>query len=171
MIYLPVVIFLLDQLAKEWVRREVVHGDFCPVLSWLNISHVHNTGAAWGIFAGSSAILSLISVLAIILLLRFRRHLAGDSRLQAWSLSLMAGGILGNLMDRVKLGYVVDFVDVHWGESHFPSFNVADAAISCGVALYMLGVFLSERRRPAPPVTDLGTGDGGAITPPADSHG
>jgi signal peptidase II len=99
---------------------------------------VRNTGAAWGLFSGFSGGLILLSFLMLGLLLCFRRHFLSDTRLHRVAAGLMVGGIIGNLIDRMKLGFVIDYVDFFVGSAHFPAFNVADAAICCGVGIYLL---------------------------------
>ena len=136
---LSLVIVVADQASKHWIRLHFYPGEARPVIEGLfNLSFVRNTGAAWGVFGGYSVWLSVFSVVLLVLLIRFRRHLLTDSLIHRVALGLMIGGIVGNLCDRVKLQYVVDFLDFHAGPHHFPSFNVADSAICVGVGLYIL---------------------------------
>lgn len=150
-------IVALDQLTKNFVVARLRLGESFTVISQVfNLTRVHNTGAAFGLLAslppdirepffyGMPAI-----VLAIILIVFYRLHQAHT--LSIYALALIVGGALGNLADRLRLGFVVDFLDLHWNDLwHFPAFNLADAAISAGVALLMLGL-ISEREVAARP--------------------
>ncbi len=154
---MAVVIVLLDQVSKDIVQSHLeLHAAITVLPGLFNIRLVTNTGAAWGLFRGGSFWLSIVSTVVLVLLVTCRRALLSDSRLDRVILALLAGGIAGNLIDRVRLGYVVDFLDFHWRTSHFPAFNVADAAICTGVGLYILSQYLQSRRpgvadRPAAP--------------------
>lgn len=144
----------LDQVTKVLIQDALVPGDVIPVLAGLfNLSYVRNTGAAWGMLAGFQSWLIGLSVVMLILLAGFRKHILTDTLCHRLATGLMCAGIIGNLLDRVRMGYVVDFLDFHWRGAHFPSFNVADAAICVGVGLYML-----SQLRPA-------AGADGAATP------
>jgi signal peptidase II len=150
-------IALADQATKELVRGRLPYGEVRPVVEgFLNLTHLRNTGAAWGMFGGQNTVLVALSVLILALLVFFRRSFLRDSPAHRVALGLMAGGIVGNLFDRVKLGYVVDFLDVHAGRHHWPAVNVADSAICIGVGIYVVSTLLEERRgraaaAPAPP--------------------
>lgn len=136
---LSIVLVVLDQVTKELVREGVAFGTTVPVIkSFFNISHVHNRGAAWGMLAGAGHWLIVFSVVMLVVLVVFRRHFLTDTLAHRVASGLMVAGIVGNLLDRVRLGYVVDFLDFHAGVYHFPSFNVADSAICIGVGIYIL---------------------------------
>ncbi len=142
---LGLAIALADQVVKYLVRFRFHLGESIPVIpGFFSLTYVRNTGAAWGLFDGSNLALAVFSFVALAGLTLFRRHFLGTSRLQQIALGLMAGGILGNLFDRVRLGYVVDFLHFYWRSWHFPSFNIADAAICTGVAVYLIVGFRSE---------------------------
>lgn len=142
---------LLDQVLKFLVQKSMRPGDTIPVVDgFFNLNHVRNPGAAWGILAGFQSWLIVLSVVMLILLIAFRRHFLTDTLCHRVATGLMCAGIVGNLIDRVRLGYVVDFLDFYWRGVHFPSFNVADVAICTGVGLYMLSqVFPSLAGTPA----------------------
>jgi len=130
----PIIVFLilaLDQLAKLFVIRSLAPGDSIPILKGaFSITLIHNRGAAFGIFKDQFYLFVFISVISVILIYFMLKHNRGG-RLYAFSLSLILGGALGNLIDRVSLGYVVDFLDFHvW-----PVFNIADSAITCGTLI------------------------------------
>ena len=135
---------LLDQLTKGAVAHLLVPGDSLPLLPpILSLTYVQNTGAAFGILKGLtwlSILLSLV-VAAWIVLELLRSGQGAHAPLRLWALSLVLGGAMGNLIDRVWRGHVVDFIDVHvW-----PVFNVADSAITIGVVLLLWPVLLARR--------------------------
>ena len=147
-LWLGFAILALDQATKFWVR-----GAFYPGESWIvapaffSLTYVRNTGAAWGILGGLNSWLAVLSIILLILLVVFRRTWLSDSLTHRVALGGLMGGILGNLADRARLGYVVDFLDFHCRSWHFPAFNVADATICISVGLYLLTTVSS---RPAP---------------------
>lgn len=145
---LSFVIVILDQFTKYLILSGVSRIDPIEVVpGFFNIAHVRNTGAAWGMFAGFGDGLIVLSVVMLFIIIVFRRHFIGDRFLDRTAMAFMIAGIIGNLIDRVKLGYVVDFLDFHVGASHFPSFNVADSAICVGVCLYLIAHFLETLAR------------------------
>ena len=145
-----ILVTVLDQITKEVVRHKLATGELSTVIpGFFNIAHVHNTGAAWGMLEGLSQGLVVLSIVMLVVLAVFRRHFIKDDLWSRLALGLMMGGIVGNLIDRVRLGYVVDFLDFHWKElCRFPSFNVADSAICVGVGLYILLQLLEKPEKP-----------------------
>jgi signal peptidase II len=137
---------LLDQVSKEAVRLHLRDAIIAVVPGFFNLRSVQNTGAAWGIFSGFTHWLVVLSGAVLTILVCFRRQIIEDTPLRRPILGLMIGGIVGNMIDRVRLGHVVDFLDFHWGPHHFPAFNVADSAICVGVGLYILSGLLIRRR-------------------------
>jgi len=131
-----------DIVTKEWASEVLTLYRPREIFSWLNMTLAHNYGAAFSFLSDAggwqrwlfTALASVVSVGLIIWVLRLPRR----EWLTGFALSLIIGGALGNLADRVQLGYVVDFVDVHYRDWHWPAFNVADAAISCGIVLLLL---------------------------------
>jgi len=131
-------VIVVDLATKAWVSSAFQYGEVRNVLPFFNLVLVHNTGAAFSFLAGASgwqrwfftAITIAISAFIVVML---RRH--HEDRLMAAALALVLGGALGNLYDRVTLGHVVDFVQLHAAGWYFPAFNVADSAITVGVAL------------------------------------
>ena len=138
------VIVVADQLTKLLVRREFELYDSATVIpSLFSLTRIHNTGAAFGLLDSvdlpfKTGLLALVSVAALVGLVMFAVSLPEMHRLARVGVALVVGGAAGNLIDRVWLGYVVDFVDIYWGTWHFWAFNVADAAISIGMALIIL---------------------------------
>lgn len=139
---LSFLISVLDQAAKYAVTRQFRPGESVPLLpGFFNLTYVRNTGAAWGMLGGLNSLLTAFSVAMLILIVLFRRRIISDVLSHRVALGLMMGGIVGNLMDRVRLHHVVDFLDFYRGPHHFPSFNVADSAICVGVGLYVVSSF------------------------------
>lgn len=131
-------ILALDQVTKVVVERAFDFGETLPILPFFSLTYVRNQGAAWGMFQGAQYALAAFAAIAIVLCIFFWRKLFGAS---PWTYplgGLLFAGIVGNLIDRVRLGYVVDFLDFHWGNAHFPCFNVADSAICVAVFLIIL---------------------------------
>ena len=117
-----------------------------------NWHYRENPGAAWGLLANASPkvrvpFFLIVSILAIVFIIRFFTKLEDSQHLLIWSLSLVFGGAIGNFIDRLHLNYVIDFIDWYVGTTHWPTFNFADVAISCGVALLILEWLLDVRRQ------------------------
>ena len=143
-------LIVLDQATKYWITSIYFPGDSLPVIPGLfSLTYVRNPGAAWGMMGGFTGVLSVVSFAVLALLIVFRRSFLTDSLLHRLCLGLMIGGIVGNLLDRIRLQYVVDFLDFYWRTHHFPAFNVADSAICVGVGLYLLSAFLPGTSKPA----------------------
>ncbi len=142
-------VIALDQATKWLVQRAFPHeGAGCGVIpGLLDFCLVRNTGAAWGVLSGRQTFLIVFSLLMLAVLVWRRQALLGNLPLRWLVLGLLAGGICGNLIDRVWLGSVVDFIDFHWGRSHFPAFNVADSSLCIGVGLFLLLQWREERRQ------------------------
>ncbi|HZI78508.1 MAG TPA: signal peptidase II [Vicinamibacterales bacterium] len=146
-------IVVSDQLTKLLVRRQFELYDTATVIPNLfSLTRIHNTGAAFGLLDNvdlpfKTGLLALVSVAALVGLVMFAVTLPEIHRLARVGVALVVGGAAGNLIDRVWLGYVVDFVDVYWGSWHFWAFNVADSAISIGMALIILDQIGVGRQR------------------------
>jgi signal peptidase II len=141
---LMLVIVALDQLTKAIVRaRMPLQSTIEIVPNLLNFTHIRNTGAAFGVlntvdFPYKSALLTGVAVIAIATIGLYAANLAREQLLARIGLALVVGGAAGNLIDRVVIGSVVDFVDVYWRDYHFWAFNIADSAITVGVAIVIL---------------------------------
>jgi signal peptidase II len=151
---LSFLIVLADQVTKYQICRRFYPGETIPVIPDLfNLAYVRNTGAAWGMLGGLNMWLAAFAVVMLVVMIVFRRSFLADILIHKLALGLMIGGIVGNLLDRLRLQYVVDFLDFHWSVHHFPAFNVADAAICVGAGLYILSSFISPshplRKTPA----------------------
>jgi signal peptidase II len=145
-----VVVFVLDRITKSAVDASVPLGSSVEVVGeWIRISHVTNTGAAFGLLPGGTTLLSVLSVGAVLAIVFYYRRLAADSRLIAATLGMQLGGAFGNLVDRIGQGYVVDFVDVGIpGGPRFWSFNVADSSIVVGIIAVTALLWWQERQQP-----------------------
>jgi signal peptidase II len=146
---IALVIVVLDQFTKTLIIGWFQYGDSRHVSSFFNLVRVHNTGAAFSFLAGAAGwqrwfftALGIAAAVFIVWLLRSHGH----QRLFGWALTLILGGAIGNVIDRLLHGYVVDFLDFHWGTRHFPAFNLADSAITLGALLLILDELRRVRR-------------------------
>ncbi len=143
---------VIDQATKVLVDRTMALYQSIPVIDgFFSITYMRNRGAAFSFLADFDyrrPFFIAITLLAIAVIAVTFRKLRDDQRLAAFSLSLIFSGAVGNLIDRVRLGEVIDFLDVYWKTHHWPAFNVADSAICVGVALLALDMLREERRRP-----------------------
>jgi signal peptidase II len=145
-------VILLDRATKLLIIQTLRLGQGIPVIpGFFDIVFVLNPGAAFGFLATLSEqvrnpLFILISVVAVILIIFYHTRYLRSHRLVSVALGLVLGGAVGNLIDRLRYGMVVDFLDVHVGQYHWPAFNVADSAISIGVSLMILDVLLDWHR-------------------------
>jgi signal peptidase II len=150
-------IVALDQVAKALVDRYMdLHESHSIVEGLARLTYVQNRGAAFGILSDAdlpyqSVLFSVVSIVALGAIAVYAWKLPVTSRLPRTALALIMGGAVGNLLDRMRLGYVIDYVDVYWGRHHWPAFNVADSAISIGVALLVLDILRSPQPDAAKP--------------------
>ena len=157
-----VAVFVLDQLTKLAVINNIpwevgnptyhFYGNSQPIPiieDFLYIVHITNEGAAWGILSGQTYLLSSIALLALAAVWIFRNQLGFDTGCGQLALGIFAGGVVGNLFDRICYGHVIDFIDVHLPliEYRWPAFNVADCGITVGVAVYIISVLIDEREK------------------------
>jgi signal peptidase II len=145
-------VLILDQATKAWVLANLPLGGSIPVIpGFFDLTHVHNPGGAFGFLAGMSAeIRSLlfvaVSLLATGLILYFYWQTPIRQRFLAVGISLLFGGAVGNLVDRLRFGIVVDFLDLYVGSLHWPAFNVADSAITIGVVIFAYHILFRKIR-------------------------
>ena len=153
-LFLPLAsgVVLLDQASKSAVSAALKMHEIRPLIhGLLNLTLVHNTGAAFGLLAGQTSILRTIfflgvSLVAMGVILWMVFRLPQDQKVELLALSLIFGGALGNVIDRARLGEVIDFIDVYYHNYHWPAFNLADSAITIGVILLLFRlVFVKER--------------------------
>ena len=145
-------VFLIDQTTKAWAIRKLrFGGDWSVIPNFLNFAYAQNTGVAFSMLddhgdTGRWGLSVVAMVAGVLVLYFFWRTPRSDDRILG-SLALLMAGIAGNVADRLRLGFVVDFVDVQFGSWHYPTFNVADAAICIGAGLLVLDMFLSKKRK------------------------
>ena len=142
---------MVDQSSKAWASRRLrFDGDWSLIPGFLNFSYAQNPGVAFSMFDQQGDPgrwgLSIVAIVAGVLVLYFFwRTPRSDDRILG-SLALLLAGIAGNVTDRLRLGFVIDFIDVQFGSWHYPTFNIADVAICAGAGLLILDVFLSKRK-------------------------
>jgi signal peptidase II len=157
----------LDQLAKQLIDRFMELHESRPLLEGLlRLTYVQNRGGAFGLLSDADIpyrpiVFSLVSLVAFGAIAAYAFQLPAANRLAQTALALIMGGAVGNLIDRVRLGYVIDYVDAYWGPHHWPAFNVADSCISVGVGLLVLDILLSPQDQPAKPGLDATAGAAG----------
>ena len=144
-------VIVLDWHTTTWASEALVLYRPQEVLSWLNITLAHNYGAAFSFLSDAGGwqrwMFSILAAVVSLVLLIWLIRLPRSEWITAMSLALIIGGAIGNLIDRIQLGYVVDFIDVYYKDWHYPAFNVADSAITVGVVLLLLdGLFFSRSR-------------------------
>jgi signal peptidase II len=135
------IIFLLDQLSKITVEKLFVYGESLPVTSFFNLVLAYNKGAAFSFLANETGwqryFFTGIGVVAAVVITYLIKQNA-TQRLFCWALALILGGAVGNVIDRIAYGHVIDFLDFYYGGYHFPAFNLADSAITLGAVLFIL---------------------------------
>lgn len=147
-LWLTLLCLILDQVTKQWVAGSFDYLETLPVLPFFSLTYVHNLGAAFSFLADQggwqrwffTAIAAIASVVFIVWLAKTPK----SQTLLSIAFALMLSGAMGNLIDRVLFGYVIDFLDFHWSGNHFPAFNVADSMIFIGAALMILESFLNK---------------------------
>ena len=147
---LSLLVVLLDQASKQLVEASLLVFEVVPLLPGVNLTLAYNEGAAFSFLSDQggwqrwlfTALAGVVSLVLIAWISRLERH----ERLLAAALSLILGGALGNLIDRVLWGHVIDFIDLYYQQWHWPAFNVADSAISVGVVLVLLDAVRNDRR-------------------------
>lgn len=149
---------IIDQLTKLYIDRSMKLYDSIPVITgFFSITYVRNRGAAFSFLSQASWRLPFfigVSVIAAVVILVAFRKLRDDQLTARTALALVFSGAVGNLVDRVRLGEVIDFIDVHWYRHHWPAFNVADSLICVGVFLLAFDMLREERRHRLPPPAD-----------------
>ncbi|MCF6226587.1 MAG: signal peptidase II [Xanthomonadales bacterium] len=145
------VIIVLDQWSKHIASQQLELYRPQAVFDWLNMTLAHNRGAAFSFLSTAGGwqrwFFSVLAAGVSIMLVVWMFNLPSRERVNLWALAFVLGGAIGNLIDRLRLGYVVDFIDAHLSGSHWPTFNLADSAIMGGVALLILGMFLYPQKK------------------------
>ena len=147
---LTAVVIAIDQASKIWMTHHFLLLERVRLLPVLDVLLTYNTGAAFSMLAQASGwqrwlFVALALAVSAVLLVWLRRLAAATQGVIACGLALIIAGALGNLIDRVRLGHVIDFIWAHWGEHYFPAFNVADSAITIGAALLLLDAWRESR--------------------------
>lgn len=145
-------VIVFDQASKYAVQNMLAIHDYIEIIpGFFNVTYVQNPGAAFGIFGRTTGVLRLalligISLLALIMLLFMYEKTTGKFSITHLAISLVAGGAVGNLIDRIRLKWVMDFLDFYWNGHHWPSFNIADIAITLGTIILMFSILFTKNR-------------------------
>ncbi len=147
---IAVVMIVLDQLVKAWVVADLKPFEAHHILPVLDFTLMFNTGAAWSFLSEASgwqrwAFIALAALVSAAIVVWMHRLKARTQGLLACSLAFILGGAIGNMIDRIRIGHVVDFIFPHWNNHWFPAFNVADSSITIGAALLLLDAFRESR--------------------------
>ena len=149
---LSALIIVLDQISKLLITQHFAYLESLTVLSVFDLTLLHNAGAAFSFLSDAGGmqrwLFTAIAVVASVSLTWLLRKHASET-LFALALSLILGGALGNLIDRIAYGYVIDFLLFHWNDHYFPAFNLADSAITCGAGLLIWESFMEKKHGPA----------------------
>src|ERR1700678_1767554 len=150
-LFLSACIVLADQISKSYIAQRFGEFEHISVLPILDITRMHNVGAAFSFLASASGwqrwlFIGLAAVVSIGIIVWLLRLKSGAHGLLACGLALVLGGALGNLIDRIRLGSVIDFIHFHWDRAYFPAFNIADSAITVGAACLILDAMLEPKR-------------------------
>lgn len=141
-----VVVYVADQVSKALIVANIpVGGEVAVIGNLVQLWHAQNAGAAFSLFQGGQLLFFVVTILALGMIAYFHRSFRGQSRWLQLILGVVLGGTLGNLTDRIRLGYVTDFVSVGFGSTRFPTFNVADSAITVGIGLLVLYLAFVDR--------------------------
>jgi len=137
-----------DQLSKAWIRANLLPGESSPEIIRFSITHIQNTGAVFGLFTNQTFLLTLIAIVGLIVILLFYRHLPQPNVLSTIALGLLFGGAIGNLIDRIRFGYVTDFILFRlWDNFYWPAYNVADSGITVGVIFLIVFLILGLTKK------------------------
>ncbi|HIF18445.1 MAG TPA: lipoprotein signal peptidase [Cycloclasticus sp.] len=148
-LWLSLFVFILDQSSKLWVVSYFQLYESMPLLPLLNLTYVHNEGAAFSFLSSAGGwqrwFFVVIALIATTVLVIWLKRLKPTEKWMAVTISLVLGGAIGNLYDRISYGYVIDFIDVYYQSHHWPVFNVADSAISIGVVMMLMDAFWGKK--------------------------
>jgi signal peptidase II len=154
-LWISVVVLVLDQLSKFAAVKYLTRHAEVALLPFLNMTLVYNTGAAFGFLSNAAGwqnlLFVVVALVACAIILAMARRLGPHDRFMGWGLMLVLGGAVGNLIDRLAHGYVIDFIDIYYRTWHWPVFNIADSAITIGAAFLIIdaiGIGPGRRRQP-----------------------
>ncbi|PHS69770.1 MAG: signal peptidase II [Methylophaga sp.] len=147
-LWLSGLIITLDQASKWLMSSWLSLHETVAVMPFFNFTMAHNYGAAFSFLAGAGGwqrwfFMALTTVISIVLFIWLKR-LSSHAKLEALSISLILGGAIGNVIDRIYFGYVIDFLDIYYGSYHWPAFNIADSAIVVGAGLLIIDSFIAK---------------------------
>lgn len=145
---LALVVVLLDQASKYWMSANLEYGEPWVLTSFFNFTLLHNPGAAFSFLSEASGwqrwFFAVIAIVVSLVLIVWLARVAASKPLESLALALVLGGAIGNVYDRLALGYVVDFISVHYKNYYFPAFNIADSAISLGAFLLIIDMLVNK---------------------------
>ena len=148
-LWLSAAVIVLDQVTKQMIVHSLALYQSIVLLPVLEFTRLYNKGAAFSFLAGENGwqrwLFTGLAVVVSVALILWLRRIERSAHTLAVAVALILGGALGNLIDRVRLGQVIDFISTHWGEHYFPAFNVADSAICIGAGLLLLDAWLQRR--------------------------
>jgi signal peptidase II len=153
-VFVALLVVAVDQVTKAIVERTMALHETIPLIPGFSLTYVRNTGAAFGMLSGAPAglrlpLFLLVTVVAVWALVSYLRAAPAHRRVLVWALGGILGGAVGTFICRARYGEVVDFFHLHWGEWSWPMFNVADSAISVGVAIVLLESLRRDEPEPA----------------------
>jgi signal peptidase II len=152
-LWVSALVIVLDQLTKLWAGASLNYAEPVAILPSFNVTLLHNTGAAFSFLSQAGGwqrwFFAVIAVVISAVLLVWLKRLKPEQRWLAVALTLVLGGALGNVWDRITLGYVIDFIDVYYQSWHWPAFNIADSAIFVGAVMLIIDSFRSDRQKEA----------------------
>jgi signal peptidase II len=148
-LWLSLLVLVLDQASKLWVVANFDLYESIGILPFINFTYVHNEGAAFSFLSSAGGwqrwLFVVIALVATVVLVIWLRKLEPSDKWMAITISLVLGGAIGNLYDRVSYGYVIDFIDVYYQVHHWPVFNIADSAVFVGVVMMLVDAFKSDK--------------------------
>jgi signal peptidase II len=150
---LSLLVVIVDQASKLYIAQTFGEFEHITLLPVLDITRMHNTGAAFSFLASASGwqrwvFIGLAAVVSIAIVVWLLKMKGRAQPFLACGLALVLGGALGNVIDRIRIGYVIDFIHFHWDRAYFPAFNVADSAITVGAACLLLDALFEGKRKP-----------------------
>lgn len=150
-LWLTVIFLILDQVTKQWVAQSFDYRESLAVMPMFNLTYVHNPGAAFSFLADQPGwqrwFFTAIASIASLVFLFWMAKTPKTNKILGVGFALMLSGALGNLIDRILFGYVIDFLDFYLGNNHWPAFNIADSAIFIGAALMIFDSFKSDEKK------------------------